>query len=211
MNSSVLKLPVTAKKCRKCEHTKPASEFYVKKAWGGASERLSANCKPCDNARSSERYRGLTKTFVPKITLSEKTCSTCKETKSASEFYSSVQNRTGLKARCRTCCVGGTKKHMRENPDKYQDKRLRMKYGITLNEAKAMLASQMGICANRGCGKRLSFDIRNPNHDAKAKVDHCHKSEKVRGVLCNDCNLALGWVESRGRILGLMEYLDKHS
>jgi len=43
-------------------------------------------------------------------------------------------------------------------------------------------------------------------------VDHCHKTGKVRSLLCNDCNTALARVkEDLTRVLNLAEYILKHN
>lgn len=39
-------------------------------------------------------------------------------------------------------------------------------------------------------------------------LDHCHKTGKVRGVLCRACNLALGYVDDDpARLRALIDYL----
>lgn len=41
-------------------------------------------------------------------------------------------------------------------------------------------------------------------------IDHCHTTGKVRGVLCNGCNIALGGVEDNIETLrGLIKYLEQ--
>ena len=41
-------------------------------------------------------------------------------------------------------------------------------------------------------------------------IDHCHTSGKVRGILCRDCNAALGLVKDDVAILKqLIEYLGR--
>ena len=40
-------------------------------------------------------------------------------------------------------------------------------------------------------------------------IDHRHKDEKVRGVICANCNLAIGHLnESVDRALAVARYLD---
>ena len=67
---------------------------------------------------------------------------------------------------------------------------LKRKYGITNEEYNLMLVRQGNGCAI--CGK-VSADWRRPS----LKVDHCHKSGVVRGLLCTRCNLALGFIEDK--------------
>lgn len=58
------------------------------------------------------------------------------------------------------------------------------KYGITMVKFNELLENQGGVCAicaspHRGSGKRFH-------------VDHCHDTNKVRGLLCGNCNTAIG-------------------
>lgn len=61
-------------------------------------------------------------------------------------------------------------------------------YGITVEQWEIKFAEQGGKCAI--CGKE-------PRKDSKKKwhVDHCHKTGKLRGILCNYCNPALAFYE----------------
>lgn len=43
-------------------------------------------------------------------------------------------------------------------------------------------------------------------------VDHCHKTNKIRGVLCNSCNRALGWFKDNPELLqSAFDYLKRYS
>lgn len=75
-------------------------------------------------------------------------------------------------------------------------------YGLTPTDYKRMLVEQnnkCAICLASSKGKHLS-------------VDHNHNSGQVRGLLCNNCNAGIGflqddhWVVSRAA-----EYLKKHA
>jgi hypothetical protein len=40
-------------------------------------------------------------------------------------------------------------------------------------------------------------------------IDHCHESGKIRGLLCKDCNLILGWVKDDiKRLQAMVDYLE---
>ncbi len=60
------------------------------------------------------------------------------------------------------------------------------RYGLTYQEYRALMERQGGVCALcrqewRGWGGRTGLH-----------VDHCHRTGRVRGLLCGDCNTALG-------------------
>lgn len=81
------------------------------------------------------------------------------------------------------------KKWIEENPERYEVIRKRAKlkwhYGITLEEFNQLLEKQGGRCAI--CGTDKPSGRHNSFH-----VDHCHGTNKVRGLLCSNCNQALG-------------------
>ncbi len=63
------------------------------------------------------------------------------------------------------------------------DSRFKHRYGISNSDYEAMLQEQDGVC--KICkGKPIAR--------ARLSVDHCHKTGKVRGLLCLLCNSALG-------------------
>lgn len=56
-------------------------------------------------------------------------------------------------------------------------------FGITPEQYDAVSEKQGGVCA---ICQRVSPDGR------RLHIDHCHKTRKVRGLLCHDCNRGLG-------------------
>jgi uncharacterized Zn finger protein (UPF0148 family) len=101
--------------------------------------------------------------------------------------------------------AAATERRWRENnPERYRE-RIWKQQGITLtwDEFIAMLDAQLWRCANSGCGAAL---------ETNAHVDHCHATGDIRGVLCADCNRALGILrDSASRCAGLVEYLVARS
>lgn len=65
-----------------------------------------------------------------------------------------------------------------------EDNIMRKKYGISIDDFEALLKFQGGGCAL--CSKPISKLRRRMN------IDHDHKTNKVRGILCSGCNTGLG-------------------
>lgn len=64
-----------------------------------------------------------------------------------------------------------------------------------------MLKSQNGVCA-------ICSGV-NSNGDRLA-VDHCHKSGKIRGILCRNCNTAIGLLcDDLSRCRAATAYLER--
>ena len=62
-------------------------------------------------------------------------------------------------------------------------------YGITLEDYNAMLVRQGGVC-----------EICKKQRPETLCIDHCHSTGKVRGLLCRNCNSALGFYEDDPRV-----------
>jgi hypothetical protein len=79
------------------------------------------------------------------------------------------------------------------------------KKGIDVAEAEALLsAHNNGHCEI--CGGR------SPGGAGGWHVDHDHKTGKVRGVLCSNCNRALGYFQDDVDVLRMaVGYLEAHS
>lgn len=75
------------------------------------------------------------------------------------------------------------RKKYANNPEANKDLKLRRAYGISLEEYNILLEKQHKVCAicKQECvsGRMLC-------------VDHNHKTNKVRGLLCVNCNRAIG-------------------
>ena len=83
-------------------------------------------------------------------------------------------------------------------------------YGFPKDVYDALLEKQGGKCA--ACGKPNSGHKNRNGEYAPMFVDHDHDTGKVRGLLCAQCNVALGVLEdSEERIAQLGDYLHLHS
>lgn len=83
-------------------------------------------------------------------------------------------------------------------------------YRINLEDFNKFWDNQEGKCA--GCGKEFAHPKRKEmKMGYKPEVDHCHKSGKVRGLLCRRCNDLLGKVQDNQDVMrNLVEYLKRN-
>ncbi len=133
----------------------------------------------------------------------EKTCRKCKIKKKLSEFYKTNQNTSGYAAQCKDCRRKIVSLYRKSNKSKVNATRIKTKYGITVEEWKVLFDKQKGCCEI--CGTHQS-EITHTLH-----IDHCHRTGKVRSLLCRACNHAVGNVkENRDIALRLVKYIDDH-
>ena len=79
--------------------------------------------------------------------------------------------------------------------------------GITREEKYKKFNDQGNVCA--ACGSTEHKSFRNLGESGWC-ADHDHVTKKFRGVLCNPCNLALGYVQdSPDRLMSLIAYLER--
>jgi Recombination endonuclease VII len=81
---------------------------------------------------------------------------------------------------CKACCIIRTQEFNRLNPTFYHDNYIKKTYGLTPKEHEAKKIAQNNRCAI--CSRLL---------DAP-HTDHNHETQKVRGLLCVNCNTGLG-------------------
>lgn len=87
---------------------------------------------------------------------------------------------------------------MIENPEKIWAANLWKNYKITSAQYFELLAKQNGKCAI--CGNISK---------QKLHVDHCHFTNKVRGLLCGSCNRGIGLFKDDRYLLNkAIEYLS---
>ena len=117
--------------------------------------------------------------------MATKTCSKCGEAKTREEFPSHSKNRDGLGCWCKLCHYNHTKKWRKTGRGQLSERKRKLKkYGLTIESFDALWTSQGGVCPI--CNGVLA------RVGNKYGVDHDHKTGKVRGILCDKCNVGLG-------------------
>lgn len=122
-------------------------------------------------------------------------CKTCKKEKDISCFY----ERPGpyITKSCKDCICErqkGYKQPRKKYSIEYRREKYReSKYSFSQKEHDKIFKEQNGKCAI----------CRTPESDLNhiLAVDHCHKTGKVRGLLCNSCNKGLGMFKDNTLIL----------
>lgn len=101
------------------------------------------------------------------------------------------------------------KEYHAAHPGHSKNTNLRLRYGITIDEYKKILASQNGVCAI--CKLPETTVHKRSGKIRDLAVDHCHDTGKIRGLLCGDCNRSLGMMkEDTWRLFSMVSYLSKH-
>lgn len=96
-----------------------------------------------------------------------------------------------------------SRKARRENPAKFRNADLRRHYGMGGDDYKRLLTKQHKRCAI--CQKPEA-----QNRFGHLYVDHDHKTNKVRGLLCNNCNRWLsGFGDELKGIMRVVRYLRR--
>lgn len=146
-------------------------------------------------------------------------CTNCKKDKNEEEF--SVYN-TKRNKQCKKCreyynnlwknnpndYKEKRKQYYRENKERHHLRNFKnsilKKYNLTVDEYNKILKDQSNQCLI--CGIQFELNRSKENLNKLPCVDHCHQTNKVRGLLCRTCNVFLGYVES-GFVDKAKEYL----
>jgi len=87
--------------------------------------------------------------------------------------------------------------------EKIKNYNLKSNHGLSITEFDNLLLAQDNKCLI--CGQPL--DLLNPK---LIHIDHNHLTGKVRGILCNKCNMAIGLLRDNPEyIRNALEYLER--
>jgi hypothetical protein len=159
------------KRCPECGLTKARGDFHRRR---DRSDGLTRNCADCTKARwrktQAHLYKTRRRNRAEVFSQGCIKCATCAKLKHPDLYAISNRSSSGHAWRCRHC---------------EHDRRLQSKYKISAYDWGNMWSAQGGLCA--GCENHLTGGW-------TTQVDHCHKTGKVRGLLCNRCNTTLARV-----------------
>jgi len=184
------------KVCRDCGLEKQLNQFYYS---SNGKLKRAAYCKPCSNLRG-KKSRGTDELIKETLPEDMHRCGRCKEVKIKDQFY---KNQNECYTQCKKCSMM-VSRNWQISPGgerKVRNAGFVRKYGITLKEYEAMLVAQKYLCCI------CEIDLRT----TKADLDHCHATGKNRGILCHNCNCALGFLKDNPQFCASAgRYLEKH-
>ena len=95
------------------------------------------------------------------------------------------------------------------NPDKVKDSDLRKHFGITLIEYRAISEAQNHKCAI--CNNHETA-VDGKGAERFMAVDHCHRTGKIRALLCSSCNKSLGGFKDDPELIRkAASYIEKYN
>jgi hypothetical protein len=174
------------KQCTKCQVFKNTSEFHK---WSKGQDGLKLRCKNC--VREYDLNENDSKRKNPRKYVNGKVC--CHECNN----YFDTNNftlRKGTMIRCNPCTII------------HQHKKTVKKHGITYDQYLEMYEAQNGKC-------KICDGIET-SHRSRLSIDHDHSccpgetscGQCIRGLLCFNCNTALG--NAKDNIENLQKMID---
>lgn len=166
------------KYCPSCEKDRPVSDFWKHK---NRIDGLQSTCKEC------HYYKYNVNKDKIKARAATKRCENSLKGKIRVKAYR--KSKRGKESQKR-----GQLKYRLSG--KAKNRQLKKLYNLSLDEYMEICKKQNGVCYI--CGR--------PSDGQALCVDHNHKTGVVRGLLCNGCNLRLGWYEKNREVIN--EYLN---
>lgn len=126
-------------------------------------------------------------------------CPGCGEPRNETSCYVRVcRGRARLSHLCKACCLSREKSRYASDPARARRLALLRKYKLSDADFSLLLARANGVC-----------EICASPFQGAPHVDHCHATGKVRGLLCSQCNTALGlFKDSVGHLRSAVDYLQ---
>jgi hypothetical protein len=180
-------LNLTSKICVTCRIDIPIGDFSYCKLF---KDGFQSSCKKC-RAELARIERVKNQQRI-KEQIFEKKCSYCKLTKPIIEFTNAPSSKDGYQHFCKTC----------QTAKKFKIKFEPIDYTRMLEEQDY----KCKIC-------KLQFSFIDSKRMTTPCIDHCHVTNKIRGLLCMNCNTGLGMFKDNINFMynAINYLLDNHS
>lgn len=190
------------KKCSICGEEKTIDEYNKHK---GCKFGVRPQCKKCHSKQSSKwqkeniehRKKYLNDWYEKNKDKVIKQREEYKEIKNKKRREKYKEDEEYRKQRLKDAAMW-----QKNNPKKRKGQRLKQ-YGITFEDFSILLkeaGNKCEICGYEDDTDKKTFPV----------VDHCHETNKVRGILCSKCNFALGhFNDSIENLKNAIKYLNK--
>ena len=189
--------PREYKQCLDCGQVRPLLDFHVRSSRAGT--RVSW-CRDCARLRYQRRQAGLRPSPRLQVPDGQRRCPDCGEIKFLEEFPRNRSKRSGRDRYCLPCHNVRTRANILKNHGSTREYHLKRRYGITADDAALLLEDEGGRCAI--C--RTELDV------TTMHVDHDHRTGRVRGALCFNCNGGLGqFGDDIERLEAAIRYLER--
>ena len=153
-----------------------------------------------------------------------KKCKQCGLDKPYTDFHRTGRNNRclgGVRACCKVCINSNNRKHWpfyyTDNQTLIRERRkkryavirpysLRKRYAMDIIKYDELLESQHGVCAICGSSETKTRN----GKTLQLCVDHNHKTQTIRGLLCSSCNLGVGnLIDTTTKADSLIKYIQK--
>lgn len=173
------------KTCTFCKKTKPLSDFYNNKRH---KDGKSYWCRECQRKKARDWQKNNPDVFRAYMERTRNRRSLyCEKYRKNPKNYEQIKKRNSAWLKT----PKGSNYH--------KNWRLNKTYGITIDDYNKLLKHQNGVCAI--CGQFPD--------DGILVVDHNHKTNKIRGLLCHKCNFGIGiFRDSKTLLNNAVSYLD---
>lgn len=157
-----------------------------------------------------------------------KYCSGCNSTKELSGFGVDNSEKDGHRFQCKICRNTKQREYTYKNKDLIKERNknktesrkayyktdrgiessrrahLKRAFGMTLEEYNKKLIDQENVC-------EICKELNTHSKHGVLAVDHCHYTNKIRGLLCYKCNTAIGCFNDNIEILkNAIKYITKY-
>lgn len=175
------------KTCKICKTEKPVTQFYKNK---NSKDRLTYECKSCW-LLETKKYRDKNPEKIKEINRNQYLLRREERIKKQSEWAKNNKDK-----------IDAAKKRRLEKDPEYNRRWLLKKYGLSKSDFNKMMLAQNNSCWICSITFKTNSD---------AKIDHCHNTNIVRGLLCSNCNTAIGLVKENIKTLRIMiDYLKNN-